>query len=125
MTEVAEAHYADSLPRERLAGLGVTRHGYGRPTRYIPVIEAGHPVPDAAGLSATERVLKLADAADGGDLVLVLLSGGASANWIAPASGLTLEEKQATTRALLRSGADRPQAAGVPGDARDLAVEQV
>src|SRR5581483_2315891 len=61
MTEVAEAHYADILPRERLAGLGVTRHGYGRPTRYIPVIEAGHPVPDAAGLSATERVLKLAD----------------------------------------------------------------
>jgi glycerate 2-kinase len=105
MMEIAEAHYADVLPRERLAGLGVTRHGYGRPTRYIPVIEAGHPVPDKAGVSATKRVLTLADAVDGNDLVLVLLSGGASANWIAPASGVTLEQKQDTTRALLRSGA--------------------
>jgi glycerate 2-kinase len=105
MMEIAETHYADLLPRQRLAGLGVTRHGYGRPTRYIPVIEAGHPVPDQAGISATKRALALADAVDGDDLVLVLLSGGASANWIAPAPGLTLEEKQATTRALLRSGA--------------------
>ena len=105
MIEVAEAHYAGTLPRERLAGLGVTRHGYGRPTRNIPVIEAGHPVPDKAGISATKRTLALVDAVDGDDLVLVLLSGGASANWIAPAQGLTLEEKQATTRALLRSGA--------------------
>jgi hydroxypyruvate reductase len=93
------------LPRERLAGLGVTRHGYGRPTRNIPVIEAGHPVPDKAGISATRRALAMADAADGNDVVLVLLSGGASANWIAPADGLTLEEKQDATRALLRSGA--------------------
>jgi glycerate 2-kinase len=105
MMEVAEAHYADLFPRQRLAGLGVTRHGYGRPTRHIPVIEAGHPVPDKAGISATKRILALADAVDGNDLVLVLLSGGASANWIAPALGVTLEQKQDTTRALLRSGA--------------------
>jgi glycerate 2-kinase len=105
MTEVAEAHYLPKLPVPRLAGLGVTRHGYGRPTRHIPVIEAGHPVPDQAGISATKRALALADAVDADDLVLVLLSGGASANWIAPAPGLTLEEKQAATRALLKSGA--------------------
>jgi len=104
MTEVAERHYAE-LPATRLAGLAVTRHGYGRPTARIPVIEAGHPVPDQAGISATKRALKLADEVDGADLVLVLLSGGASANWIAPAPGLTLAEKQATTRALLKSGA--------------------
>ena len=104
MTQVAEAHYG-ALPPTRLAGLAVTRHGYGRPTKRIPVIETGHPVPDEAGLSATKRVLKLADAVDAGDLVLVLLSGGASANWIAPAAGITLAEKQAVTRALLRSGA--------------------
>jgi len=104
MTEIAERHYG-SLPPTRLAGLAVTRHGYGRPTTRIPVIEAGHPVPDKAGISATKRVLKLADAVDAEDLVLVLLSGGASANWIAPAPGLTLEEKQAVTRALLKSGA--------------------
>ena len=105
MTEVAEQHYLALLPRQRLAGLAVTRHGYGRPTQLIPVIEAGHPVPDAAGISTTKRVLALADAVDAEDLVLVLLSGGASANWIAPADGLTLAEKQAVTRALLKSGA--------------------
>jgi glycerate 2-kinase len=104
MTQVAEGHYA-ALPRQQVAGVAVTRHGYGRPTQFIPVIEAGHPVPDRAGISATNRVLALADAVDGNDLVLVLLSGGASANWIAPAPGLTLEEKQAVTRALLKSGA--------------------
>jgi glycerate 2-kinase len=106
MTEIAERHYRDAgLPKERLTGLAVTRNGYGRPTQHIPVIEAGHPVPDEAGLQATEKILALADAAGADDLVLVLLSGGASANWIAPAEGLALADKQATTRALLQSGA--------------------
>jgi glycerate 2-kinase len=108
MTEVAEAHYLDriGLPPERLAGLAVTRHGYGRPTRRIELVEAGHPVPDAAGLAAAEKALALADAAASGDLVLVLLSGGASANWIAPVEGVSFADKQAVTRALLRSGAN-------------------
>ncbi len=105
MTQVAEQRYLE-LPQERLAGLAVTRHGYGRPTQRIPVIEAGHPVPDKIGMSAAKRALALADAVDANDLVLVLLSGGASANWIAPAPGLTLAEKQAVTRALLKSGAN-------------------
>ena len=105
MTQIAEQRYAE-LPQNRIAGLGITRHGYGRPTKRIPVIEAGHPVPDKIGVSGTKRVLALADAVDANDLVLVLLSGGASANWIAPAPGLALEEKQAVTRALLKSGAN-------------------
>src|ERR1700704_5058387 len=107
MTEVAERHYLDGLglPQSRLAGLAVTRHGYARPTRMLPVIEAGHPVPDQASLDAAARTLALADEAGADDLVLVLMSGGASANWIAPAAGLALAEKQAVTRALLRSGA--------------------
>jgi len=107
MTETAERHYLDvhGVPERRIAGIAVTRHGYGRPTRLVPVIEAGHPVPDAAGLAGAQQALDLADAAERDDLVLVLLSGGASANWIAPAPGVTLEEKQAVTRALLRSGA--------------------
>jgi hydroxypyruvate reductase len=107
MIEVAERHYLDDLkfPVARLTGIAVARHGYGRPTRIVPMIEAGHPIPDAAGLEAAERALKLADAADADDLVLALMSGGASANWIAPAKGLTLDEKQAVTRALLKSGA--------------------
>ncbi len=110
MTQTAERHYLAQmaergLAADRLAGLAVTRHGYGLPTERIEVVEAGHPVPDEAGLAGTERALALADQAGADDLVLVLLSGGASANWIAPAAGLSLAEKQAVTRALLRSGA--------------------
>jgi len=107
MTEVAESHYLETcrLAPARLAGLAVTRHGYARPTRLLPVIEAGHPVPDQASLDGATRTLALADAAQANDLVLVLMSGGASANWIAPSAGLTLAEKQAVTRALLKSGA--------------------
>lgn len=106
MTEIAERHYLDTgFPADRLSGLAVTRHGYARPTRFIPVVEAAHPVPDAAGLAAAERTLELAASAGEGDLVLALISGGASANWIAPAEGLTLADKQAVTRALLTCGA--------------------
>lgn len=107
MTEIAEHTYLDVFgwPAGKMTGLAVTRRGYARPTRVIPVIEAGHPVPDQAGLDATEQALRLADAAGERDLVLVLLSGGASANWIAPAKGCGLAEKQAVTRALLACGA--------------------
>jgi glycerate 2-kinase len=107
MTEVAEAHYLDGLriAAERLSGVAVARHGYGRHLRRVRMIEAGHPIPDAAGLEGADRALKLADSADANDLVLVLMSGGASANWIAPAEGISFEDKQAVTRALLRSGA--------------------
>jgi hydroxypyruvate reductase len=69
------------------------------------VTEAGHPVPDDASQAAAEQALSFAAGATTHDLVLVLLSGGASANWIAPAAGLTLAEKQAVNRALLKSGA--------------------
>ena len=107
MAEVAERHYLDvGLPKARLAGIAVARHGYGRPLLAIEMVEAGHPMPDQAGLDAAARTLKLAEAAGKEDLVLALISGGASANWIAPAQGLSLAEKQAVTRALLRSGAN-------------------
>ena len=107
MAEVAEAHYLDRLgfPPSRLAGVAVARHGYGRPTRIIAGIEAGHPVPDDASLAGAERALALAESAAAADLVLVLVSGGASANWVAPVPGVTLAEKQAINRALLKSGA--------------------
>jgi glycerate 2-kinase len=107
MTEVAEAHYLDTLriAAERLSGVAVARHGYGRQLRRVRMIEAGHPIPDQAGLEGAERALALADSAGADDLVLVLMSGGASANWIVPATGITIADKQAVTRALLRSGA--------------------
>jgi len=107
MTEVAEAHYLDKLrlAAERLSGVAVARHGYGRHLRRVRMIEAGHPIPDAAGLEGADLALALADSASAHDLVLVLMSGGASANWIAPAHGISFQDKQAVTRALLRSGA--------------------
>jgi hydroxypyruvate reductase len=107
MAEAAEQHYLGTrgVPADRLVGIAVTRHGYARPTLRVDVIEAGHPMPDQAGLAATHRALILADSAGPRDLVLVLLSGGASANWIAPAPGVTFDDKRMLTRALLASGA--------------------
>lgn len=107
LAEAAERHYLDTLALlvERLSGLATTRHGHRLPTRRIEVIEAGHPVPDEASERAAERTLQLAQSAGADDLVLVLLSGGGSANWIAPAAGVTLKQKQDINRALLRSGA--------------------
>jgi glycerate 2-kinase len=107
MAASAEKHYLDTLKLdpERLVGIATTRHGHGVPTRRIRVVEAGHPMPDAAGLKGAEDTLKLAATAEADDLLLVLLSGGGSANWIAPADGVTFEQKQKLTRALLRSGA--------------------
>jgi hydroxypyruvate reductase len=107
MAAAAERHYLDALGLEpsRLVGIATTRHGHRVPTRRIEVIEAGHPMPDAAGVRGAEASLALAATATPDDLLLVLLSGGGSANWILPADGLTLAQKQQATRALLRSGA--------------------
>jgi glycerate 2-kinase len=107
MAAAAERHYLDALGLDpaRLTGIATTRHGHGLPTRRIKVIEAGHPVPDEAGLKAADETLRLAAEATADDLLLVLLSGGGSANWIAPADGVSFAQKQQVNRALLRSGA--------------------
>jgi glycerate 2-kinase len=107
MAAAAEKHYLDALELEpaRLVGIATTRHGHGVPTRRIKVVEAGHPMPDEKGLKGAEETLALAKTAEADDLLLVLLSGGGSANWIAPADGVSFAQKQQLTRALLRSGA--------------------
>lgn len=107
LAAAAEVHYLDRLGLDplRLSGLATTRHGHGVPTRRIKVIEAGHPVPDEAGLRAADETLKLAATATADDLVLVLISGGGSANWIAPVEGVSFAQKQQVNKALLRSGA--------------------
>ncbi|HVY18741.1 MAG TPA: glycerate kinase [Bauldia sp.] len=88
-----------------LSGLVVTRYGHGVPCRRIEIVEAAHPVPDAAGADAARRILELAKTAGPDDLVLCLISGGGSALLALPADGLTLADKQAVNRALLKSGA--------------------
>jgi len=86
-------------------GLVITRYGYARPCQGIEIVEAAHPVPDAAGLEATARMLSLVDSAQEGDFVLALISGGASALLVQPVPGVSLAEKQAVNQALLASGA--------------------
>lgn len=89
-----------------LSGLVVTRYGYAQDCRSIEIVEAAHPVPDAAGEAAARRILEIAESCGEGDLVLCPISGGGSALMTLPAPGLTLADKQAMNRALLRSGAD-------------------
>jgi hydroxypyruvate reductase/glycerate 2-kinase len=88
-----------------ISGLVVTRYGHGAPTKRIEVVEAAHPVPDAAGEAAAGRILDLVAGLTPDDLVLCLISGGGSSLLSRPAPGLTLSDKQAVNRALLRSGA--------------------
>ena len=86
-------------------GLVVVKYGHGAPTKKIRVREAGHPVPDAAGIQATQQIMTLAGTLRPDDLLIVLLSGGASSLLPAPAPGISLRDKQQTTKLLLRSGA--------------------
>src|SRR5258708_2816680 len=88
-----------------LSGLVVTRYGYAGPRTPIEIVEAAHPVPDAAGMRAAERMLELVANLREDDLVLCLISGGGSALLPLPAQGLTLDLKQGVSRALLASGA--------------------
>lgn len=99
---MAEAVEAELGPCE---GLVITRYGYGRACKGIEIVEAAHPVPDAAGEAATKRVLELVAGLGPGDMVLALISGGGSALLCAPTEGLTLDDKIAVNAALLASGA--------------------
>ncbi|AEB11429.1 glycerate kinase type-2 family protein [Marinithermus hydrothermalis] len=99
MLAAAEDHYGPTL-----TGFGVTRDGHGGPTRYLPLYEAGHPTPDARSLNAANKALELAGRLSPSDHLILLVSGGGSALLAAP-WGVSLEEKQALTQALLASGA--------------------
>ncbi|QNN59771.1 glycerate kinase [Diaphorobacter ruginosibacter] len=100
MAEAVETHWSGPL-----SGLVVTRYGYGAPCSRIEIVEAAHPVPDAAGLQAAQRMLELVRGLKPEDTVLCLISGGGSALLPMPLPGLTLEDKQAINQALLQSGA--------------------
>lgn len=99
---MAEAVEAEWGPCD---GLVITRYGYARPCQQIEIVEAAHPVPDAAGVQATQRMLTLLGTLGPDDFVLALISGGGSALLTAPAGDITLADKQKLTEALLASGA--------------------
>ncbi|MFZ6773563.1 glycerate kinase type-2 family protein [Undibacterium sp. SXout7W] len=88
-----------------LSGLVVTRYGHGAECRKIEIVEAAHPVPDAAGQQAAARIMEMVQGLTEDDLVLCLISGGGSALLALPAEGITLEQKQQINKALLKSGA--------------------
>ncbi len=100
MAQVLEANWPGPL-----SGLVVTRYGHGAPCHRIEVVEAAHPVPDAAGQNAARRILELVAGLTADDLVLCLISGGGSSLLALPADGITLAQKQAINKALLKSGA--------------------
>jgi hydroxypyruvate reductase len=88
-----------------LEGLVITRYGYEVPCQRIEIVQAAHPVPDAAGLQATQRIRELVTGLTPDDLVIALISGGGSSLLVAPGDGLTLDDKRAVNTALLQSGA--------------------
>lgn len=100
MARAVETHWPGPL-----SGLVVTRYGHAVPCERIEVVEAAHPVSDAAGARAAQAILERVRGLTEDDLVLCLLSGGGSALLAAPGEGITLADKQAVTRALLKSGA--------------------
>ena len=100
MARAVEEHWSGPLD-----GLVVTRYGHGVPCERIEIVEAAHPVPDAAGEAAAARMLAKVRGLNANDRVLALISGGGSALLAAPAAGVTLAEKRAITAALLQCGA--------------------
>jgi glycerate 2-kinase len=100
MARAVEEHWPGEL-----SGLVVTRYGYAVPCQRIEVVEASHPVPDAAGLAAAQAILRRVQGLRADDVVLCLISGGGSSLLPLPLPGITLEHKQAVNRALLKSGA--------------------
>ncbi|MFN0023009.1 MAG: glycerate kinase [Parvularculaceae bacterium] len=105
MAVATERHYIAAGLGGKISGLISTRHGFGLPTEFIKILEAGHPVPDANSIEGAKRAIELAKSAGPNDLVLCLLSGGASALWSAPVDGVSFDAKQQLTKQLLKSGA--------------------
>ena len=95
----------EALWKHPLEGVVVTRYGYAAPTRTIRVLEASHPVPDEAGLAASDEIARAVSGLTSNDLVVALVCGGGSALLPAPPDGLTLEDEKSLNKALLSSGA--------------------
>jgi glycerate 2-kinase len=100
MARALEDHWPGALE-----GLVVTRYGYEVPCERVEIVQAAHPVPDAAGQRAAQRIMDKVSGLTSDDLVIALISGGGSSLLVAPGAGLTLDDKQALNRALLASGA--------------------
>ncbi|QWD98345.1 glycerate kinase [Polynucleobacter sp. MG-5-Ahmo-C2] len=97
----AQAHW----PQVNLEGVVLTRYGHASSTKHIQIIEAGHPVPDQAGMDGAKAIYALAKQLELGDVLIALVSGGGSSLLTLPQEGISIEDMRQTTEALLRSGA--------------------
>jgi hydroxypyruvate reductase len=105
MASALESYAKTHWPKVSTEGVVLTRYGHHSPTSRIKIVEAGHPVPDQAGMDGAKEVLALANSLKAGDVLIALVSGGGSSLLTLPVEGITIEDMRKTTEALLRSGA--------------------
>ncbi|QWD47409.1 glycerate kinase [Polynucleobacter paneuropaeus] len=105
MASALERFAKQYWPNTELEGIVLTRYGHGSPTEYIEIIEAGHPVPDQAGMDGAKAILHSVNQLNPGDVLIVLVSGGGSSLLTLPQAGISMEDMRTTTQALLRCGA--------------------
>jgi len=105
MASALEAYAKVHWPQVSLEGIVLTRYGHSSPTSYIRIVEAGHPVPDQAGMDGAQEILSLAKQLQAGDVLIALVSGGGSSLLTLPQEGISIDDMRKTTEALLRSGA--------------------
>ena len=105
MASALEAYASTHWPQVKLEGVVLTRYGHASPTAYIQIIEAGHPVPDQAGMNGAKAIYALTQQLEPGDVLIALVSGGGSSLLTLPQEGISIDDMRTTTEALLRSGA--------------------
>ncbi len=105
MATALESHAKNHWPNAILEGVVLTRYGHHSPTNHIQIIEAGHPVPDQAGMDGAKEIYRLVSELNQGDILIALISGGGSSLLTLPQAGISIEDMRKTTEALLRSGA--------------------
>lgn len=105
MATALESHAASHWPDAQLEGIVLTRYGHASPTKYITIVEAGHPVPDQAGMDGAAQMMRRVGELKTGDILIALVSGGGSSLLTLPQAGITIGDMRQTTEALLRSGA--------------------
>ena len=105
MASALEFYATRHWPQVQLEGIVLTRYGHAAPTNHITIIEAGHPVPDQAGMNGAIEMMRLVNQMNSGDTLIALVSGGGSSLLTLPQPGITIDDMRQTTEALLRSGA--------------------
>lgn len=105
MATALESHAKSRWPDAILEGVVLTRYGHHSPTSHIQIIEAGHPVPDQAGMDGAKEIYRLVSELNQGDILIALISGGGSSLLTLPQAGISIDDMRKTTEALLRSGA--------------------